>query len=266
MANKIIIKKSSIGDKVPLPGDLEYGELALNYTDGNLFYKNSSNVITTIASNKFISVTGNVTGGNLIAINSLNAGNITTTGTITATGNVVSGNVVTLGQVSAAGNITGDYILGNASQLSNVVAYKTVTVPGYSNLVANTSGTLNIEPGPNVFISTNAATGTLYIDAATSGLWLTGGSMGLITEAATEFYDFSTVTIASDTFYDLGFIVSGGIVWPSQFKLPAYAVIDLPPGAPPGSMIFVTDASGGSIPAFSDGINWRRVDDRSIVA
>ena len=65
MTNKITLKKSSIGDKVPLPGDLEYGELALNYADGNLFYKNSSNAISTIASNKFVSVTGNVTGGNL---------------------------------------------------------------------------------------------------------------------------------------------------------------------------------------------------------
>ena len=66
MSNKITLKKSSIGDKVPAAGDLDYGELALNYTDGNLFYKNSSNAVTTIASNKFVSVTGNVTGNYII--------------------------------------------------------------------------------------------------------------------------------------------------------------------------------------------------------
>jgi len=33
-----------------------------------------------------------------------------------------------------------------------------------------------------------------------------------------------------------------------------------------GSMIFVTDEVGGSIPAFSDGTNWRRVTDRAIVS
>jgi hypothetical protein len=65
MSNNIILKKSSVGDKVPLASDLEHGELALNFTDGNLFYKNNSNVVTTIASNKFVSVTGNVTGGNI---------------------------------------------------------------------------------------------------------------------------------------------------------------------------------------------------------
>lgn len=32
-----------------------------------------------------------------------------------------------------------------------------------------------------------------------------------------------------------------------------------------GSMVFVTNASGGSIPAFFDGTNWRRVDTRAIV-
>jgi len=31
---KIILKKSSVAAKVPLVGDLEYGELALNYEDG----------------------------------------------------------------------------------------------------------------------------------------------------------------------------------------------------------------------------------------
>jgi hypothetical protein len=46
MASKIILKKSNVTSKVPLAADLEYGELALNYTDGKLFYKNNSNVIT----------------------------------------------------------------------------------------------------------------------------------------------------------------------------------------------------------------------------
>jgi hypothetical protein len=43
--SKIILKKSSVASKVPLVGDLDYGELALNYTDGLLYYKDSGNVI-----------------------------------------------------------------------------------------------------------------------------------------------------------------------------------------------------------------------------
>ena len=45
MANNIILKKSSVADKVPLTSDLDYGELALNYTDGKLYYKTASNTI-----------------------------------------------------------------------------------------------------------------------------------------------------------------------------------------------------------------------------
>lgn len=45
MANILSIKKSSVASKVPLPADLGYGELAINYADGKLYFKNSSNVI-----------------------------------------------------------------------------------------------------------------------------------------------------------------------------------------------------------------------------
>lgn len=45
MASKITLKKSSVPAKVPVPGDLEYGELAINYADGKLFFKNASNAI-----------------------------------------------------------------------------------------------------------------------------------------------------------------------------------------------------------------------------
>lgn len=45
MTTAIKLKKSSVSGKVPLIADIEYGELALNYADGRLFYKNSTNDI-----------------------------------------------------------------------------------------------------------------------------------------------------------------------------------------------------------------------------
>jgi hypothetical protein len=42
---KVLLKKSSVSSNAPGTGDLEYGEVALNYADGRLYYKNSSNVI-----------------------------------------------------------------------------------------------------------------------------------------------------------------------------------------------------------------------------
>lgn len=41
----IKLKKSSVGGKVPSTGDIDYGELAINYSDGRIYYKNSSNEI-----------------------------------------------------------------------------------------------------------------------------------------------------------------------------------------------------------------------------
>ena len=46
MVNPIFkLKKSSVPAKVPLAVDLDYGELAINYTDGILYYKNDANSI-----------------------------------------------------------------------------------------------------------------------------------------------------------------------------------------------------------------------------
>lgn len=50
MATKVLLKKSSVPNRVPETYDLEYGELALNYADGKLYYKNSNNEVKSIAS------------------------------------------------------------------------------------------------------------------------------------------------------------------------------------------------------------------------
>ena len=45
MSTKVLLKKSSVLGKVPLTSDLSYGELALNYTDGKLYFKTSTDQI-----------------------------------------------------------------------------------------------------------------------------------------------------------------------------------------------------------------------------
>ena len=49
MATAIKLKKSAIAGRVPVSGDLEYGELAINYNDGVLYFKNTSNNVKRIA-------------------------------------------------------------------------------------------------------------------------------------------------------------------------------------------------------------------------
>ena len=58
-------------------------------------------------------------------------------------------------------------------------------------------------------------------------------------------------------------------------RIPSFTVANLPDpvdyfnslvGRGSSALIFVTNETGGSVPAFSDGTNWRRVTDRAIVS
>lgn len=69
-----------------------------------------------------------------------------------------------------------------------------------------------------------------------------------------------TATRADTTFTED--LKADGVV---QVKV--YTVATVPTvGTYPGGMIMVSDETGGYVPAFSDGTNWRRVTDRAIVA
>ena len=54
MANKVLLKKSSVSGKVPVTNDLSYGELALNYNDGAAYYKTVGDTIEPLVSQKQI--------------------------------------------------------------------------------------------------------------------------------------------------------------------------------------------------------------------
>lgn len=53
----------------------------------------------------------------------------------------------------------------------------------------------------------------------------------------------------------------------APIRLQQTLVANLPSAADwSGGLVLVTDEVGGSVPAFSDGTNWRRVTDRAIVS
>jgi hypothetical protein len=132
MTNTVLIKRSGTANAVPVAGNLVAGELAINFTDGNLFYKNAGNVVTVIASNQFSSVTGNVTGGNIL----------------------------TGGTISAVGNITGNYFIGNGSQLTGVVtAAGSSIVNGTSNVVVAANGNVTVGVAGTATVATFTTTG-----------------------------------------------------------------------------------------------------------
>jgi len=109
---------------------------------GNIAVKAGANLTTPnigAATGTSVSVTGDVTGGN-----------ITTAGYVTATGNVVGGNLVTAGAITATGNVTGNYFIGNGSQLTGVTAASVDA----GNLTGNTLSS-------NVLFSSLTTVGTL---------------------------------------------------------------------------------------------------------
>ena len=124
-----------------------------------------------------ISVTGNITGGNLLTSGYISTtgnatfGNVTSTGRIVVTGNVDAGNLrtantVTATTVSATGNINGAYFNGNGAFLTGLNAFQTVAANGVNLLAASTSGTLTLTPGNNFVITGNATTDTATLAVA----------------------------------------------------------------------------------------------------
>lgn len=55
-------------------------------------------------------------------------------------------------------------------------------------------------------------------------------------------------------------------VFGEKITLESYTVGTLPSASGEPGLIYVSDESGGAVPAFSDGTNWRRVTDRAVVA
>ena len=75
----------------------------------------------------------------------------------------------------------------------------------------------------------------------------------------------STYTISSPTTITLD--PTSEIINDAPMKLKGYTVSQLGSlTASAGAMVYCTDETGGSIPAFYDGTNWRRVSDRAIVS
>ena len=68
----------------------------------------------------------------------------------------------------------------------------------------------------------------------------------------------------SNTSMSLG--ASESVFGGGPVRFPSYTVAGLPPVTAGGGFIFVSDDAGGATVAFSDGTNWRRVQDRAIVS
>lgn len=56
------------------------------------------------------------------------------------------------------------------------------------------------------------------------------------------------------------------VTFAAPIHIKSYTVATLPSAASAAGLIYVSNEAGGAVPAFSDGINWRRVTDRAVVS
>lgn len=136
------------------------------------------------------------------------------------------------------------------------------TADSYNRLSVTSDACLFNHNGSNhqVKINKNAATDTASL------LFQTGYSgraeFGL---AGDDLFRIKTSTDGS-TFETAMTFETDHINIDRPFQLPQYSIASLPVATMLGAMIYVTDATSGPIIAFCDGTNWRRCDDRTIVA
>ena len=160
MTNTVQLKRSSVANSIPGTGNLVPGELAINYTDGNLFYKNSSNVVTVIASNKFVSVSGNVTGDYFIGNGSQLTGiNVTSSQISNGTSNVAI--VAANGNVQVAVAAVANSVVMGAGSLFVQGPISTPKVINTLALVPNEVNAVMISPltisaSGNIFVPTDS--------------------------------------------------------------------------------------------------------------
>ena len=188
MGNKIILKNSSVAAKVPQSGDLEYGELALNYKDGKLWYKNDSNVITQLNTGLTgtVPVANGGTGLTSIAALSVPVANTANTyTTVTASANQSI-------RVNAGGTAWEAYTpaAGGSGTVTSVAA----TVPSFLSISGSpitTSGTLAITYSGTALPVLNGGTGQTTTQdainslagAVTSGQYLRGNGANVVMSA-----------------------------------------------------------------------------------
>ncbi len=160
MANKVQLKKSSVAARVPLTTDVDYGELALNYADGKLYYKKSDG--TTIDYFPSVGYVPLLSGSyaNPTWITSLDSSKLTGTidnarlngGTysINITGNAGSASAVAWTGVTGKPTTLSGYGITDAYSSSNPAGYITSSFSGF--MLRSTSPQTN----PNTVFTSSA--------------------------------------------------------------------------------------------------------------
>jgi hypothetical protein len=146
MANKVLLKKSSVGSRIPTTSDLDYGELAINYADGKLYYKTSSNTIKSFTEDSSV---------------------VTLTGTQTLSNKTLNSPQVT-GDITASGDVLGSYLRSTNSsgdEGGEILLYK----PQTNTAISGTGVTIDVYQNKIRFFEQGGTARGAYIDISAAG-------------------------------------------------------------------------------------------------
>jgi len=264
---------STTAAAVPTAGNLVPGELAINITDGKLYYENNSGVVTLLASSsgasgdvvgpasatdnaiaRFDGTTGKLiqnsavtiadTTGNMAGVGTLSSGAITTTGVLTVTAGTNSAPAITT---------TGDTNTGIFFPAADTIAFteggvESMRIDSAARLLVGNTTSNNLP-----YLGTQFAPG--FQNYATSG---TGGFYRYSADSDPSVFTFTksrNATIGSQTIVNsgdnlgyIGFAGSDG----TNF-ITAASIVGMVDGVPgtndmPGRLVFSTTADGASTP------------------
>jgi collagen type VII alpha len=109
-------------------GNVNAGNVVATGLSGTLSTAAQTN-ITLLGTLTSLSVTGNVQGGNVRTVGLISAAGNVQGGNVIAGADLIGGNITTVGIISATGNVTGNYFLGNGSQLTGLQSFVGATGP-----------------------------------------------------------------------------------------------------------------------------------------
>lgn len=193
MANTTIqLKKSSTPSATPT--NLANGELAINFADGKLFYKDSTGTIQEISGggggNSFGTVNAN--GTLIIADTTNDILSLKTGNNIIITGDALTDSITFEANLSPAFNKANDaYTIANAAfdkANSGGNTFSTIAVSGQTSITTSSSSdTLTFASNGGINIETNATSKTIYISQADTI------DYGLITGSVTATTDYGSI-------------------------------------------------------------------------
>ena len=155
MANTIKIKNSGTSANVPSAASLEYGELALNYADGKLYFKTGASTVDFLKSNITLGTdtTGNYMS-NVAAGTGISVSHTPAEGS-TATVSLASGYGDTLNPYASK---TANFVLSAPNGSAGVPTFRAIVAADIPTLNQNTTGTAATVTGASQTAITSVGT------------------------------------------------------------------------------------------------------------